>query len=169
MAILFLLALIALVVLYVKLRKAESAAREAQAHMANAAAGVQQMSMNHAAELERRAQRAVAASRGSLDGHIAQQAFPVAPHHSYHPKDIFHMGGVMDYVVFDGLYDVRHNGRDPRTVTVVFADVKWGTSRLSDAQKAVMAAANEGRVRAEEWHARGESDGSLAFQRRELR
>lgn len=93
----------------------------------------------------------------------------MTPQHNYHPKDIFHMGGVMDYVVFDGLHEVRHNGGDPRSITVVFADVKWGSSRLSDVQRAVMTAVNEGRVRAEEWRAQESDAGSLSYTRRELR
>ncbi len=120
------------------------------------------MSDRHAAELSQRASRAVAASRGSYDGHVAEQAFP-AGQQAYNPKDIFHFGGVIDYIVFDGLHDVRHAGRDPRTVSVVLADVKWGTSRTSEPQKAVMEAIAGGRVRAEVWRARTGPSGELVY------
>lgn len=127
---------------------------------------IQQMTQQHQAELVQRAGRAVAASRGSYDGHVAQQAFPYAAGNAYNPKDIFHFGGVMDYVVFDGLHDVRHNGRDPRTLNVVFVDVKWGNSRTSDVQQAVMAAMTEGRTRAEVWQARATPTNELNYNRR---
>lgn len=127
---------------------------------------IQQMTQQHQADLDRRAGRAVAASRGSFDGHVAQQAFPYAASHTYNPKDVFHMGGVMDYVVFDGLHDVRHNGRDPRTLSVVLVDVKWGSSRTSDVQQAVMAAMTEGRTRAEVWQARATPMNELEYNRR---
>jgi len=120
----------------------------------------------HNAQLDKRAERAVAASRGSFDGHVAQQIFPASPDHAYHPKDIFHFGGVVDYIVFDGLYDMRHNGGDPEGVTVVFVDVKWGASRLSDAQKSVLSAMNAGRTKFETWHARRTSANVLAYEKK---
>lgn len=116
-------------------------------------------------QVQQRATRAVAASRGAYDGHVAEQAFPAAQH-PYHPKDIFHFGGVVDYIVFDGLHDVRHAGRDPKTVSVVLVDVKWGSSRTSDAQKAVLSAVTEGRTRSETWHARATPTGELTYDRR---
>jgi predicted Holliday junction resolvase-like endonuclease len=115
------------------------------------------------AALDRRAERAVAASRGSFNGHVAQQAFPAAQQ-PYHPKDIFHMGGVIDYVVFDGLHDIRNGDRAPHTLTVVFADVKWGSSRVTDVQKAVIDAMNSGRTRGETWHARERVPGQLTYE-----
>lgn len=131
-------------------------------------AHIHEMEQGRTADLDKRAARAVAASRGGYDGHAAEQAFPAAPH-PYHPKDIFHLGGVVDYIVFDGLHDVRHEGRDPKTLNVVLVDVKWGSSRTSEVQKAVLEAVAEGRTRAETWHARQSSTGTLDYSRRELR
>lgn len=194
MELLLLLAIVALVILYRLLKKSrasEQAAlrhaaatqhhsssqagslaasnqyhQQSQAHIRQLEEQIRQMTQEHQAELERRAGRAVAASRGSFDGHVAQQAFPYATSHTYNPKDIFHMGGVMDYVVFDGLHDVRHNGRDPRTLSVVLVDVKWGNSRTSDVQQAVMTAMTEGRTRAEVWQARATPTNELNYNRR---
>ena len=87
---------------------------------------------------------------------------------SYHPKDVFHLGGTIDYVVFDGLYRMRNEGGSPDAITVVFVDVKWGSSRPSDVQRAVLGAMNSGRTRGETWTGR-EEDSSLRYQRRELR
>lgn len=125
-----------------------------------------QQEERHQKELELRGQRAVAASRGSFDGHTAQQAFPVSGQHPYHLKDIFYLGGVMDYLILDGLHDIRHNDRDPRTLTVVMAEVKWGTSRTSPLQQAVIQALNDGRVRGEAWHSKVNAQNSLSYERR---
>jgi predicted Holliday junction resolvase-like endonuclease len=126
-----------------------------------------QMEQRHKTEMDARSVRAVAASRGSFNGHIAQQAFPISSSHSYHPKDIFHLGGIIDYVVFDGLHDIRHAGRDPQTLTVVFADVKWGNARATDAQDAVIRAMNTGRTRGETWHGRELNPGELTYKRKD--
>lgn len=136
---------------------------QAQQHIRSLEGQIAQLISQQQDQLDRRAERAVAASRGSFNGHIAQQAFPFAPHHSYNPKDIAHMGGVIDYVVFDGLHDIRNGNRDPKTLTVIFVDVKWGSSRVSDVQKAVIDAMNTGRTRGETWHAREQAPGQLTY------
>lgn len=154
-----LILLIALVIITIAWRKAQRRADEAQR-------SILVLQEEHSAQLAQRTGRAVAASRGNYDGHLAEQAFPAAPHHRYHPKDIFHMGGAIDYLVLDGMHDIRHGQRDPGSLTVVFADVKWGSARASDVQKAVIAAMNEGRTRGETWHAREDPPGQLTYDRR---
>lgn len=181
MALLFLALLIAFAVLWYRYRKL----RDGQAHLTGSAqagqqynqqahqhiqqlqAQIQQMAQAHAAELTARGNRAVAASRGSFDGHIAEQAFPVAPDHAYHPKDVFHLGGIADYVVVDGLYRLRHEGGRPEDLTVVFVEVKWNTSRPSAEQTAVLNAMNSGRTRGEVWTGRQENN-ALTYQQRTL-
>lgn len=120
----------------------------------------------HAAQLDRRAERAVAASRGSFDGHIAEALFPAAPEHDYHPKDIFHFGGVVDYIVFDGLHDAKYNNGDPEAITIVFVEVKWGKGRLSGEQRSVLSSMNAGRTRFETWHAKQADADSLEYRKK---
>ena len=122
----------------------------------------------HGKALEERSKRAVSAARGSINGQVAEHAFPMAPEHDYHPKDVFHLGGIVDYVVFDGLHEIREGARDPEGLTVVMVDVKFGSSRMTTEQQAVMTALNAGRTRGEVWQART-SEGALTYTRKDRR
>lgn len=115
------------------------------------------MAQGQQAALDERGRRAVAAARGNFAGHVAETAFPFVPDHPYHPKDIVHLGGTMDYLVLDGLYEIRTNNADPSTLTVILVEVKWGSSRPSREQQAVIRAVSEGRMRAEVWTAKEEN------------
>lgn len=166
MVILVLLLVIAF--LFWKLTKTQQDGRAAYEHVALVERQIRELAEQSARDAAKRSARAVAASRGNYDGHVAEQFFPASPQHPYHPKDIFHFGGIIDYIVFDGLYAVRHEGRDPQTVSVVLVDVKWGSSRSTDAQQAVLSAVASGRMRAETWHGRGGPDGALSYRRKEI-
>lgn len=155
-----------LIVQYVRLKDLRKREAQTAGHVQALEQQLFRSAQVHAVDLDKRAARAVAASRGSFDGHVAQQAFPYAPQHGYHPKDVFHFGGVIDYIVFDGLHDIRHGDRDPGTLTVVFADVKWGSSRPTDVQTAVVNALNERRTRGEIWQARESPAGVLDYRRK---
>jgi predicted Holliday junction resolvase-like endonuclease len=161
------LLLIATLVLAVMLTRTKKSLADEQQRSLGLTQQLTTTAQSHSAEMEQRAQRAVAASRGSYNGHVAQQAFPYAPDNIYNPKDIFHLGGVMDYIVFDGLDEIRNNSRDPRTLSVVFVDVKWGSSRASTVQMAVIEAMNVGRTRGEIWHSQQSAAGGLTYTRRE--
>jgi predicted Holliday junction resolvase-like endonuclease len=159
--------LIVILILVIMLTRSKKSLTNEQQRSVGLTQQLATTAQSHNAELEQRAQRAVAASRGSYNGHVAQQAFPYSPDNVYNPKDIFHLGGVMDYIVFDGLDEIRNNSRDPRTLSVVFVDVKWGGSRASNVQMAVIDAMNVGRTRGEIWHSRESGTGGLAYTRRE--
>lgn len=158
--------LVLTIVQYVRIKDLRKHGAQTMGHVRELEQQLLQSTQTHANDLEKRAARAVAASRGSFDGHVAQQAFPYTPQHGYHPKDVFHFGGVIDYIVFDGLHEIRHGGRDPRTLTVVFADVKWGSSRPTDVQVAVIDALNERRTRGEIWQSREAPPGVLDYRRK---
>ncbi|MFE7114421.1 Holliday junction resolvase-like protein [Streptomyces sp. NPDC057654] len=119
----------------------------------------------HQKALVERGKSAARSSRSTFDGHVAENAFPYAAEHGYHPKDIVHVGGNIDFLVFDGLFEVRQGIRKPEDLTIVLADVKYGSSTLTREQRAVLAAMNGGRTRGEYWRAR-EHDGRLVYQQR---
>ncbi|GHG62705.1 Holliday junction resolvase-like protein [Streptomyces griseocarneus] len=121
---------------------------------------------NHERALKERGRIAARSSRSTFDGHVAENAFPHAAEHGYHPKDIVHVGGVIDFLVFDGLFEIRQGTRAPEELTVVLADVKYRSSALSLEQRAVIAAVNEGRTRGEYWKASRDKDGQLLYQPR---
>ncbi|MFC5724149.1 hypothetical protein ACFP1Z_28680 [Streptomyces gamaensis] len=45
------------------------------------------------------------------------------------------VGGTIDFLVFDGLFEVRQGARDPEGLTLVLADVKYGSSALTREQR----------------------------------
>ncbi|MEU2856009.1 Holliday junction resolvase-like protein [Streptomyces syringium] len=120
---------------------------------------------NHQRALAERGKAAARSSRSTFDGHVAENAFPYAADHGYHPKDIVHVGGNIDFLVFDGLFEIRQGTRKPEDLTIVLADVKYGSSALTREQRAVLAAMNDGRTRGEYWKAR-EDNGHLVYQPR---
>lgn len=146
-------------------RAARSDARTAQERADAAHQELVDAVENHETALRERGRVAARSSRSTFDGHVAEHAFPYAADHSYHPKDIVHVGGVIDFLVFDGLFEIRQGLREPEELTVVLADVKYGSSGLSTEQRAVIVAMNEGRTRGECWKVR-ENEGRLAYQSR---
>lgn len=120
---------------------------------------------NHQQALTERGRAAARSSRSTFDGHVAENAFPYAAEHGYHPKDIVHVGGNIDFLVFDGLFEIRQGTKKPEDLTIVLADVKYGSSALTREQRAVLAAMNDGRTRGEYWRAR-ENNGQLIYQPR---
>lgn len=119
----------------------------------------------HQKALAERGRAAARSSRGTFDGHVAETAFPYAAAHNYHPKDIVHVGGTIDFLIFDGLFEIRQGLRDANELAVVLADVKFNSSSLTPEQRAVIDAMVEGRTRGEYWKAK-EEDGALLYQRR---
>ncbi|MEV0281178.1 Holliday junction resolvase-like protein [Streptomyces sp. NPDC050610] len=146
-------------------RSARSDAMAAQQRADEARDALREALENQQKALVERGKSAARSSRSTFDGHVAENAFPYAAEHSYHPKDIIHVGGNIDFLVFDGLFEVRQGIRKPEDLTVVLADVKYGASALTREQRAVIAAMNGGRTRGEYWRAR-EKDGQLAYRQR---
>lgn len=77
-----------------------------------------------------------------LHGLAAEQLAPFLPGFNYLPSDARFLGSPIDYVVFDGLAD----GDD---VEIVLLEVKTGGAHLSERERRVRRAVDEGRVRYE--------------------
>ncbi|MFI9311475.1 Holliday junction resolvase-like protein [Streptomyces triculaminicus] len=146
-------------------RSARTDATAAQQRADQALEKLRTAEKDHQKALTERGKAAARSSRSTFDGHVAENAFPYAAEHGYHPKDIVHVGGNIDFLVFDGLFEIRQGTKKPEDLTIVLADVKYGSSTLTREQRAVLKAMNDGRTRGEYWKAR-ETNGHLAYRHR---
>jgi hypothetical protein len=80
-------------------------------------------------------------ARSVLKGQISEQLAPLLPGFDYEAKDARFLGAPIDYIVFDGYSD-----DDDDDVDVVFVEVKTGAARLSQGEKRIRRAIEEGRV-----------------------
>ncbi len=86
---------------------------------------------------------ALARSRRVLKGQAAEQLAPLTGDFPYLANDSRFLGSPIDYVVFDGLSDSDE-------LEVVFVEVKTGAAKLSERERRVRQAIENGRVRWEE-------------------
>lgn len=88
---------------------------------------------------------AVARSRAVLTGQFSEQIAPYLPGFNFNPSECKFIGKPVDFIVFKGM-DER------RVDEIVFVEVKSGNAKLSDFEKKVKEAVENGRVRWEEYH-----------------
>lgn len=80
---------------------------------------------------------AVKRSKAVITGVVKENAAPfLIPNAD--PKDYRHLGGVVDYIVFDGLTAFREGSETP--IVIKFLEIKTNTASLTREQKAVRAA-----------------------------
>lgn len=84
---------------------------------------------------------AVKRSRAVLGGQFGEQLAPFLPDFPCNPGDAHFIGKPVDYIAFTG--SAEKNTIDE----VLFIEIKSGTSVLSEREKQLRAACNEGRVR----------------------
>lgn len=85
-------------------------------------------------------QDAIQRSQSVTVGKITEHLVPYLPDFKYNPKDARFIGSPIDLIVFDGL-------NDGEVREIVFAEVKTGTSSLSERERRVKDAIQAGRVR----------------------
>ena len=90
---------------------------------------------------------AVMRSRAVLTGQFSEQIAPYLPGFNYSPSECKFIGKPVDFVVFDGLDDKENK----KLKEIVFVEVKTGNSKLTEFEKQVKDAIEEGRVRFEEY------------------
>lgn len=76
-----------------------------------------------------------------IGGQAAEQLAPYLPHFPANPCDARFIGKPVDFVVFSGL------GQNDTVDEILFVEVKTGEAKLSDREKQIKKAVNEGRVR----------------------
>ena len=90
---------------------------------------------------------AVMRSRAVLTGQFSEQIAPYLPGFNYSPSECKFIGKPVDFVVFDGLDDKENK----KLKEIVFVEVKTGNSKLTEFEKQVKDAIEEGTVRFEEY------------------
>jgi len=99
-------------------------------------------------ELRTARTQSVNQSRGTLKGQIGEQLAPLLPGFVYAPSDARFLGDPIDYVIFHGYTSLRDGPKGQSCkIEVVILDIKRGSSRLSEPQRAVADAVCAGRVR----------------------
>jgi predicted Holliday junction resolvase-like endonuclease len=93
-------------------------------------------------ELMRTAQRH---SEAVVRGQVAEQTAPLTLSFPWPPEDARFLGKPVDYVVFDGLAEVRRGELD-RLREIVFVDVKTGGAGLTRSERRVRRCVEAGRV-----------------------
>lgn len=102
-------------------------------------------------ELDKARKDAVARSRNVLGGKFTEQLVPFFPDFAYDPTEVRFIGSPIDMVVFPGLAQ-----GDPQEIVIL--EVKTGNSQLTSVQKKIRQLIEDGMVRWDEVHQRGEGD-----------
>ena len=101
-------------------------------------------------EMELAVKQALKQSKATTRGQLTEHAVPLLEGFPYKFEDCKFSGAPFDYIVFDGMSEFR-DGNKGKEITVVFADVKYGTSKRSAVQNAIRKAITAGRVRYEDF------------------
>jgi predicted Holliday junction resolvase-like endonuclease len=89
-------------------------------------------------------QDAIDRSRAVIAGKVTEHLVPYLPEFRFNPKDARFVGSPVDIVVFDGLDDGAED------VSIVFVEIKTGSSALSARERRIREAIRAGRVGWEE-------------------
>jgi predicted Holliday junction resolvase-like endonuclease len=94
---------------------------------------------------DRLAHQAQAHSRAVVRGQVVEQVAPLTDAFPWAPGDARFLGKPVDYVVFDGLGEIRRGERD-RLREIVLVDVKTGRAGLTRSERRIRACVDAGRV-----------------------
>jgi predicted Holliday junction resolvase-like endonuclease len=103
-------------------------------------------------QMEQARKSAINQSRAVLGGKFTEQMVPFFPDFKYDPTEVRFIGSPIDMVVFPGL-----SKGDPEEIVIL--EVKTGNSQLTQAQKKIRQLIEDGMVRWDEVHQRGEGEG----------
>lgn len=87
-------------------------------------------------------------SKEVIRGQVTEQLVPVLPGFPYNFSDVKFFGQPFDYVIFDGMTEFR-DGNKEKEISIIFADVKTGSSVYSPVQNAIKKAILAGRIKVE--------------------
>lgn len=99
--------------------------------------------------LDKEREDAVKRSKAILRGNISQEMVPIFPDFPYNVSDVRHIGAPIDFIVYEGIEDVRMGKDVP--ITIILADCKVNTSKLSRVQRGIKEAIKNNRIRFEQW------------------
>ncbi len=104
------------------------------------------------ADIEQARKSAVSQSRAVLGGKFTEQMVPFFPDFAYDPTEVRFIGSPIDMVVFPGLAQ-----GDPQEIVIL--EVKTGKNvQLTSVQKKIRQLIEDGMVRWDEIHQRGEGE-----------
>jgi predicted Holliday junction resolvase-like endonuclease len=89
-------------------------------------------------------------SKAVIRGKVSEEFIPLFPDFPYNLSDCKFSGQPLDYIIFNGMSDVRDG--DGKNIEIIFADVKVNTSTKSKVQLAIEKAIKDGNVRFETWN-----------------
>lgn len=101
--------------------------------------------------LKKERQDAIKRSKSVIGGQTVEQLAPFLPEFPCNPLDAHFLGKPVDFVAFSGLSQTN------KVNEILFIEVKTGDSKLSEREKEIKKAVNEGRVRYVEWKFTGNS------------
>lgn len=94
---------------------------------------------------------AVKRSRAVIGGQITEQLAPLFPDFPARYDEVKFLGKPVDFIAFRGLEEEKDENEKCRIDEILFIEVKTGTSKLSEREKAIKDAVEQGRVRYEIW------------------
>lgn len=119
-------------------------AQRTQEILATCESRVAQLRLEHSRNVEDARRQSVAMSRSGINAGVWENFTPLLAGYPYSHAESWHIGGLFDFIVYDGLEegDIRD---------VIFVEVKTGSARLSARQKKVKDAVEAGRVKWVTW------------------
>ena len=94
---------------------------------------------------------AVKRSRAVIGGQVTEQLAPLFPDFPARYDEVKFLGKPVDFIAFKGLEESSDSGEKCYVDEVLFIEVKTGNSALSNRERAIKQAVDEGRVRYVVW------------------
>lgn len=93
---------------------------------------------------------AIKQSKAVIRGKVSEEFIPLFPDFPYNLSDCKFSGQPIDYLIFNGMSNVRDDSIGE--IEIIFADVKVNSATKTKVQRAIENAIKEGRVRFETWN-----------------
>lgn len=110
---------------------------------------IRELGEQHRRNIKSARKTSVRGSRSAIKGKITEQMAALLPGFEYAASDARFIGNPIDYVIFDGLTEIRDGDLKKDELQVVLLEVKSGGGSLSTTQHTIAQAVEEGRVRFE--------------------
>lgn len=111
---------------------------------------IDRIKAQHKVDVDSERKAAIKQSKAVIKGQVNEHIIPLFEDFPYKASEMRFSGAPTDYIVYRNM-DVVREGSTEAKIEIIFADVKTGSSHLSNVQRAVKNALDEGRVRWETW------------------
>ena len=113
--------------------------------------GKLQAEKKHSGVLKSERQDAVKRSRSVINGQIIEQIAPLLPDFPAKYSEVSFLGRPVDFIGFCGLDNSKGENEQCKVDEILFIEIKTGTAKLSEREKAIKQAVDEKRVRYVVW------------------